>query len=169
MFFGHRTLICKSKALHWSWLQCVNYKREKSLVDLTNWTNISHQKFWLFLSNNVVFPQFIPQKTSDEKIGDGISIAPSYPSIPHLYVNQYDLVFSGVDLRGHPLCVLDLRILLHSVLFDWSVTELRQEVQDSHRLPGIRVPGDGLWKVHGQSTGRHTPLIRINYEIYISQ
>lgn len=63
---------------------------------------------------------------------------------PYLYVNQYDLGFSGVDLRGHPLCVLDLRLLLHSVLFDWSVTELRQEVQDSHRLPRIRVPGDGL-------------------------
>lgn len=63
---------------------------------------------------------------------------------PYLYVNQYDLGFSGVDLRGQPLCVLDLRLLLHSVLFDWSVTELRQEVQDSHRLPGIRVPGDGL-------------------------
>lgn len=68
--------------------------------------------------------------------------------------NQYDLVFSGVDLRGHPLCVLDLRLLLYPVLLDWSVTELCQEVQDSHRLPRVRVPGDGLRKVYGQSTGR---------------
>lgn len=73
------------------------------MVDLANWTNISHQKFWLFLScNNVIIPQFIPQKTSDEKIGDGFSIAPSYPSIPYLYVNQYDLVFQEWIYGGTP-------------------------------------------------------------------
>lgn len=107
MCYGHRTLICKSKALHWSWLQCLNYKREKSLVDLTNWTNISHQKFWLFLScNNVVFLQFIPLKTSDEKIGDGFSIAPSYPSNESLSICKpvWSWFFRSGSTGAPPLC-----------------------------------------------------------------
>lgn len=82
------------------------------------------------------------------------SLGYKYFCIPILDITNMILFFSGVDLRGHPLCVLDLRLLLHPVLFDWSVTELRQEVQDSHRLPRVRVPGDGLRKVYGQSTGR---------------
>lgn len=103
----HRTLICKSNALQRSWLQCFICKGEKFMVDLANWTNIQHQKFWLsFSCNNVVFPQFFPRKTLDEKIGDGFSIAPSYPSIPYLiYVNQYDLVFFRSGSTGAPpLC-----------------------------------------------------------------
>ena len=75
---------------------------------------------------------------------------------------------TGMDLQWRATCILDIRILLHSILPDGCHTELRTQVQDPDRSPGISVWSHISRKQHVQETSKPHCLHYIVFILNIS-
>ena len=89
-------------------------------------------------------------------------------TIPQSKLTKVFMRTTGMDLQWRATCILDIRILLHSILPDGCHTELRTQVQDPDRSPGISVWSHSSRKQHVQETSKPQCLHYIVFILNIS-